>query len=73
MQAWECRPGAIEAEESRAPLGNWDQMRDEYAAAIVTSGDEEFETARRAGHALTLNQAVDYALAGRKHPTPASS
>jgi predicted ATPase len=57
--------GAIEAEESRAPLGNWDQMRDEYAAAIVASGGAEFETARRAGRALTLNQAVDYALAGR--------
>jgi predicted ATPase len=57
--------GAIEAEESRAPLGNWDQMRDEYAAEIVTSGDAEFENARTAGHALTLNEAVDYALAGR--------
>ena len=64
--------GAIEAEESRAPLGNWDQMRDEYAAAIVTSGDAEFEAARRAGHALTLDQAVDYALAGRNTAAPTS-
>jgi predicted ATPase len=64
--------GAIETEESRAPLGNWDQMRDEYAAAIVTSGDAEFETARRAGHAMTLSEAVDYALAGRNTGAPTS-
>ena len=42
--------GAIEAEEcSCAARATGTRMRDEYAAAIVTSGDAEFETARRAG------------------------
>ena len=57
--------GAIEAEAVRSPLGNWEQERDEYAAAIVAPGDPEFEAARTAGRGLTLAEAVDYALAGR--------
>lgn len=50
--------GAIEAEESRAPLGNWEQFRAEYAAAVTASGGPGFETGRAAGRALSLDDAV---------------
>ena len=64
--------GAIEAEAVRAPLGNWEQERAEYEAAIVAPGDPEFEAARTAGRGLTLAEVVDYALAGRNKAAPTS-
>jgi predicted ATPase len=64
--------GAIEAEESRAPLGNWEHDRDEYAALIVTLGDVGFETGRTGGRVLSLSDAVNEALAGRKPAVPTS-
>ncbi|HZO61823.1 MAG TPA: tetratricopeptide repeat protein [Gaiellaceae bacterium] len=64
--------GAIEAEESRAPVGQWENEREEYAAAVVQDGDPEFEAARAAGRRLTWDAAVDFALTGRNEPTPSS-
>jgi predicted ATPase len=53
--------GAVEAEESRGPVGNWDARRDELASAVVIRSPE-FEHARSSGRSLSLDEAVEYAL-----------
>jgi predicted ATPase len=53
--------GAIEAEESRGPLGHWDSERDEVAAIVVTPSPE-FEQGRASGRSLSLDEAAEYAL-----------
>jgi tetratricopeptide (TPR) repeat protein len=68
-----CLWGSIEAEESRAPVGQWEHEREEYAAAIVVDGDPEFEAARADGRRLSLDEAVEFALTGRNEPAPSSS
>lgn len=54
--------GAVEAEESRGPLGQWEAERERYANLVHEHADPDFEQAREAGRRLTLEQAVDYAL-----------
>ena len=54
---------AIEAEEARGPLGTWEQQRDELAAPVLAVSGAEFERGRVAGRRLTLDEAVEYALA----------
>ena len=54
--------GAIEAEEARGPLGQWEKERDEYAAPVLAAAGPEFDAARAAGRALTLGEAIDDAL-----------
>ena len=56
-----CLWGALEAEGERAPIGAWDKDRDEAAKTIVR-GDPAFERGREAGCALSLEEAVAYAL-----------
>jgi predicted ATPase/class 3 adenylate cyclase len=63
--------GAIETEESRGPVGQWEWGRDELAEAIVVD-DPEFESARMTGRRLTLDEACEYALAGRKEAARSS-
>ena len=54
--------GAVEAEAERAPVGQWEVERDEYASYVVRD-DSAFEGGRAAGRRLTFDQAVDEALA----------
>jgi predicted ATPase len=54
--------GAIEAEEGRGPLGQWDHERAEYATRVLAAAGPDFETARGAGRALLLDEAIDVAL-----------
>jgi tetratricopeptide (TPR) repeat protein len=54
--------GAVEAEAERAPVGQWEVERDEYAGFVVRD-DPAFERGRAAGRRLTFDQAVDEALA----------
>ncbi len=54
---------AIEAEEARGPIGTWEQQRDELAAPVLAVSGAEFERGRVAGRRLTLDEAVEYALA----------
>ncbi|HEY7690943.1 MAG TPA: tetratricopeptide repeat protein [Gaiellaceae bacterium] len=54
--------GAIEAEEARGPLGQWDVGREEYAEPVLVAAGPEFEAARAAGRTLALDAAVEYAL-----------
>jgi tetratricopeptide (TPR) repeat protein len=55
--------GAIEAEEARGPVGQWEREREEIASAVVTHSDA-FEAGRSAGRTMSLAEAVDYALGG---------
>jgi predicted ATPase len=55
--------GAIEADEARGPLGFWEQRRDEYLARLAPVFGPAFDGAREAGRALSLEDAVEYALA----------
>jgi predicted ATPase len=54
--------GAIEAEEGRAWLADWGADREEVAARVV-SDDEVFAAARDEGRRLSLEAAVEQALA----------
>jgi predicted ATPase len=56
--------GAIETEEARAPLGQWENERDIYAIPILAVANDEFERARAEGRRLPLEEAVGLALAG---------
>jgi tetratricopeptide (TPR) repeat protein len=73
LQAWlaavQGRPedsgrlwGAAEAAAGRAPVGHWEHERDTYEARIVTD-TPEFEHGRERGRRLSLEQAIDEALA----------
>jgi hypothetical protein len=53
------------------PCRQWEWERDEVAQAIVIE-DDSFESARREGRRLTLDEAVEYALAGRNEPVRTS-
>ena len=54
--------GAIEAEVERAPVGQWEADRDEAATNVVRD-DPAFERGVAEGRRLTLDQAVEEALA----------
>ena len=53
--------GAIENEESRGPVGIWENEREEIASEVAIPSPE-FEQARSAGRLLSLEEAVEYAL-----------
>jgi ATP/maltotriose-dependent transcriptional regulator MalT len=55
--------GAIETEESRGPFGHWESERDREFASIADASSPEFEQGRSAGRSLTVDEAVEYALA----------
>ena len=55
--------GAIEAEEARGRVGQWEDYRDEYATAVLEHADADFERARAEGARLSLDEAADLALA----------
>jgi hypothetical protein len=55
--------GAIEDEQAGAPLGGWRRHREERRARILELATGEFERARAAGRELSLDDAVEYALA----------
>jgi predicted ATPase len=53
--------GAIQADVERAPVGQWESERDEYAERVVASS-ASFERGRADGQRLTLSQAVEEGL-----------
>jgi predicted ATPase/DNA-binding SARP family transcriptional activator len=61
--------GAIEAEERRGPIGDWDRQRDDYAAKVPAFGNPTFETARAVGRTMSLEAAIDGALAVEATPS----
>ncbi|MDQ3992623.1 MAG: hypothetical protein M3229_03085, partial [Actinomycetota bacterium] len=54
--------GAIESEETRGRIGQWEDYRDELAAQLPEPADEAFERGRAAGRSLSLDEAVKEAL-----------
>jgi len=54
--------GAVEAEEVRGPLGQWENEREGYAANVLVAADADFDVARASGRTLSLDEAVEYAL-----------
>jgi predicted ATPase len=56
--------GAIEAEELRGPIGQWEGEgeHDELAARVLAAAGPDFERERAEGRALALDEAVDEAL-----------
>jgi ATP/maltotriose-dependent transcriptional regulator MalT len=55
--------GAVEAEEGRGRIGQWEAERDAYAARVLEYESEPLESGRMQGRRMTLSDAVDYALA----------
>ena len=64
--------GTIEAQERRAPSGSWENERPLYAARLERVAGPEFDQARAEGTRLSLDEAVEYALAGRNEPSALS-
>jgi hypothetical protein len=54
--------GAIEAEVERAPVGQWEGERDQYAGHVLAAAGAKFERGRAEGRAMTLDSAVDHVL-----------
>lgn len=58
--------GAVEAEEGRGRVGQWEAERDVYAARVLDHENEAFATGRVKGRRMALSalsDAIDYALA----------
>ncbi len=55
--------GSIEAEESRSPIGFWERERDVYEAQLRPHRDADFERGIRSGRGMTLDRAIEVALA----------
>jgi predicted ATPase len=55
--------GAVEAEEARGRIGQWEGERDVYSTRVVERENEAFARGRVKGRRMTLSDAVDYALA----------
>jgi hypothetical protein len=54
--------GAIESEEARGPVGQWEGERREYEVAVLAAEGRDFEAGRAHGRLLTIDDAVEYAL-----------
>jgi predicted ATPase len=55
--------GSIEAEESRSPIGFWETERDAYETKLRPHRDTDFERGLRSGRGMTLDGAIELALA----------
>jgi tetratricopeptide (TPR) repeat protein len=54
--------GAVEAEEGRGLVGQWEAERDVYAARVLERESEGFERGRVKGRHISLSDAVEHAL-----------
>jgi hypothetical protein len=54
--------GAIEAEEARAPVGQWEAERHRFAQHVLTHVGPEFERGRQEGARLSLSEVVRTSL-----------
>ena len=57
--------GAVEAEEGRGRIGQWEDQRRSYLAKLEAVAGPAFEEGRSKGQRLTMDEAVPAALAGR--------
>ena len=56
--------GSIEAEQSRAPVGVWEEERAKFEAPLLAMAETGFEHGRAAGRRMTFEEAMGFALAG---------
>jgi predicted ATPase len=56
--------GAVEMEEARGPVGQWERERDEHAAALLDVAGSDFERGRASARKLTLDEVIQYAVTG---------
>lgn len=57
--------GALEREERRGPVGQWEEDRKQFAAAAAPSEpDDAYDRARIEGSGMTVDEATAYALRG---------
>ena len=54
--------GAVEAEEQRGAIGQWENEREQYERMVFAHADAELEAGREAGRLLSLEDAVERAL-----------
>mgnify|MGYP003289936504 CR=1 FL=1 len=54
--------GAVEAEEARAPVGQWETEREDYAERITAESGDELERGRVKGRGLSFEAAIEEAL-----------
>jgi hypothetical protein len=53
---------AVEQEEERGPIGQWEGEREAYAAPVLARADGAFERGRQRARSLSLDEVVDVAL-----------
>jgi predicted ATPase len=58
--------GALESEESRGPVGQWEGEREGYAVHVLAHDGAEFGRGREQGRHLSLQQAVEYSSAAQE-------
>ena len=56
--------GAIEIEEARGPVGQWETEREDYATPVLRELGPDLARGRATGRGLSLDEAVEHALAG---------
>jgi len=54
--------GAVEAEEARAPVGQWETERETYAERVTAGSGDELERGRLKGRELSFEAAIEEAL-----------
>ncbi len=54
--------GALESEEERGPVGQWEGEREQYRARVRPDDPGKFELGRARGRTLSGSEAIDYAL-----------
>ena len=54
--------GAVEAEEARAPIGQWETERELYLERVTAGSGDELERGRRKGRELSFEAAIEEAL-----------
>src|SRR5204863_9149875 len=54
--------GALEREEARGPVGQWEAERDDYRSRVQPDDFEQFELGRTRGRRLSPAEVVEYAV-----------
>jgi predicted ATPase/class 3 adenylate cyclase len=54
--------GAVEAEEERGRVGQWEDQRETYAAPVLAHSGPEFERGREEGRRLSFDEGIERAL-----------
>jgi predicted ATPase/class 3 adenylate cyclase len=57
--------GALELQEERGPIGQWENERAKYAEPVLAHAGPTFERGREDGRRMSLDEAIVYALAAR--------